>query len=550
MGQSGADGIDNGGSRTYEIPEYDHHSLRTVRHKHGVLVDNHDHGQRYTHFNLNSSTVKEPNFRGPGIGLVNVVTAAEIDHQVEVVEGERIEQKGGLYFDHGYDAHTPKDIVAASGYENVDLDEVAHILVNQPDFELKMTGHADRSGDAERNQTLSENRLNTAEVLLKAALERQGLSSEQAQELYDTRVAPHSTIIAMGEDGGPVDTADEVKEQGNRVVSFDLFSEKPSEELLTSMIHKAGDADNHEHVVIMNLGSKNVRHDFSFSPEVHPPNLKQGQHAIADESTHFVVRIDENRPLSSDHEFTIKYEAENNLVADNTNFVIEHNEPGAVTSAYNFDTGNIDISVNGHVAINISLPDNIDPAIISVGQVTTTGQVTISPLTNLDDVAPISEARSIPGERNQVTEAADAIVRLSIDAKHLYMDHENDPAAYQAALEEYGFTHKLDEAFFSLELHGIDTNPYKSLIESQYMNTESALYNPSQVVFPFQTYQGLYESEVSMGHIEPQDGVEAYDALVEQVGNSMATSDMDVATPDLDGPAFPIAIPGGGMRNN
>jgi len=245
-----------------------------------------------------------------------------------------------------------------------------------------MTGHADRSGDAARNQTLSENRLETAEVLLLAALERQGLTSEEAQELYDTRVAPHSTIIAMGEDGGPVDTADEVKEQGNRVVNFELFSEKPSEELLTSMVNKAGDADNHEHVVIMNLGSKNVRHDFVFRPEQHPPNLKEGQYAIADESTHFVVRIDENRTLDADHEFTINYGADNNLVADNTNFVIEHNEPGAVTSAYNFDTGMIDISVNGNVAVKINLPENIDPAIISVGQVTTMGQVTISPLTN------------------------------------------------------------------------------------------------------------------------------------------------------------------------
>ncbi len=549
MGKSGADGIDTSGSREYDLPGYDHHSIRAVRHKHGIIVDNFAHGQRYTHLNINSDDRKRPNFEAEGIGLRNLVTTPEVEQHVEVVEGERIEQKGGLYFEHGYDAHTPTDIVAASGYENVDMDEVAHVLVSQPDFELKMTGHADRSGNVDRNQTLSENRLHTAEVMLLAALQRQGLSEEDAKTLYDERVAPHSTIVALGETEGPVKTADEVKEQGNRVVSFDLFSEKPSEELLTSMVHKTGDADNHEHVVIVNLGTSKSRDDFNFRPEEHPDKLKAGQFAIADESTHFVLRIDENRNFDPEHEFTINYDADNNLIADNTNFVIQHDQPGAVTSAYNFETGHIDISLNGKVAVNINLPDNIDPAIISVGQITSKGAVTISPLTNLEDVAPISELRTVHGERNDITNAADAVVRLSIDAKHMFMEHDGDPAGYQAALEEYGFLNKLDEAFFGVELQGIDTKPYKALIESQYANAESALYNPSQVVFPFQTYQGLYESEVSLGHINQESGVDAYSALVEHMSNSTATSDAIAAPDHIEDPLNVIPAPGG-IRNN
>ncbi len=549
MGKSGADGIDTGGSQTHNVPGYEDHADRLIRHVRGVFGANYDHGQRYTYLNVNLEDPRRRDFTGEDIGLRNIVTKPEVDKQIEVVEGERVEQKGGLYFEHGYDAHTPKDIVAASGYENVNMDEVAEILVNNAEFELKMTGHADTSGDADRNQALSENRLQTAEILLLAALQRQGLSEEDAKALYDERVAPHSTIIALGESEGPIETNDEVKEQGNRVVSFDLFSEGAPEERVKLSAHKGHDMDNHEHVVVVNLGTGNSRDDLNFIPDEQPEHLKRGQFAIADESTHFAVRIDENRVLDSAHEFTINYKAENNLVADNTNFVIEHNEPGAVTSAYNFDTGNIDISVNGQVAVNINLPDNIDPAVIKVGQITSEGAVTISPLTNLDDVAPISELRTVQGERNVITNAADAVVNLSIDAKHIFMEHDDDPAGYKAALEEYGFLDKLDEAFFGVELQGIDTKPYKALIESQFVNAESAMYNPSQVVFPFQTFQGLYESEVSLGHIEQQSGVDAYDALVGRVDNRTAAFDGIAAPDSVEDPVNVISAPGG-MRNN
>lgn len=552
MGQTGANGIDTGDTRTHTVPDYEKYSNRVVRSSLGLTNATHAHGQRYTHLNLNSSDKKQPDFRGESISLRNVVTTVDVEQQIEVKAGAQTEQKGGLYFEHGYNAHTPTDIVAASGYENVDMDNIAETLVNNPEFELKMTGHADTSGDVDKNQTLSENRLKTAEVLLVGALQRQGLSKTEAQSLYEERVAPHSTIIALGETEGPVNTEDGTIHQGNRVVSFDLLSQTAPEKLINSTISKAKDVDNHEHVVIVHLGTRDKRDNLDFYPEKHAKNLRSNQFSIADEKTHFVLQIDENRNLSRD--FTINYKAENNLTADNTNFVIQTDEPGVVSSTYNMETNKIEVNLSGQVAVYIALPPNIDPAIINVGQINSKGEVTIPPLTNLDDVAPISEARRVEGERNQITNAADDIVQISIDAKHLYIKHSKDPAGYQAALEEYGFLDKIDEAFLPLKIVGIETGPYETLLASQYMNAESALYNPDQVVFPFQTYQGLYESEISVGHIEPEKGVDAYDALVGKVNTSLATLDDDNASaddhdnlmPDLPTPAAPPSI----IRNN
>lgn len=479
----------------------------------GIKTDNFSHGQRYTQVNINTDGY---NYRG-SVSLRNIVTVPEIHSKIEVVEPQKIEESGGLYFEHGYDAHTPKDIVAASGYENVDIDAVAHTLVTQPDFELKMTGHADTSGNAQKNQTLSENRLHTAEVLLMAALQRQGLSEDEAKALYETRVAPHSTIIALGEDDGPVATSDETKHQGNRVVTFDLISETKGDRHITTSMHKGNDMDNHEHVVILNLGDRNKTDHMNFYPEKHENYLRSNQFSIADERTHFVFKIDENRDLDAAHEFTLNYKADDNLVADNTNFVIEHDTPGAVTSAYNFVTNTVDLSINGDVAVKIGIPDNIDPALIRVGQITSEGQVSISPVENFDELQPLSESRTIVGERNILTQAADDVTRISIEAKHIFINNDEDSQARQNAMAEYDMAGKLDEAFAELENAGVDTAPYKELLLNQYQNEGSALYNPDQVVFPFQTFQVLYETEVGAGKLEQHENDKAYNALVKHV---------------------------------
>ncbi|MCB1840516.1 MAG: hypothetical protein H6858_07695 [Rhodospirillales bacterium] len=515
MGQGGAPGLTTERPTTYEIPNYSNYGHRLALGDdghHRVEAPPH---RRFEYCNINVTDRHLSNYQGD-ISLVNIVTAARVRPPPEQPPEPVVETRGGLYFAHGYDAYTPKDIVTASGYENVDLDHVADALVHNQTFELKMTAHADTSGDTAKNQTLSENRLQTAEALLIAALQRQGLTEVQARALYDQRVAPHSTIIAEGETNGPVQTEDGTRHQGNRVVTFDLITQPVPPVRPEDIISKGSDLDNHEHIVVVNMGTARRQSEMHFFPEEgtrHNP----GQFNIADEDVQFVLRIDPHRNLNEAHQFTVNFWAKTNQVADNTTFLIESDQPGSVTSAYNFETGKIDISLNGQVAASIYIRDHIDPALIRVGQVTSDGHVTVSPLTNLEDVAPLSEARRTPRDSNPVTVAADRIVQLSVEAKHLYIAHPNDQAGYLAALEENHFSERLDEALQDLTERGISTEPLKRLLINQYSNPESALYHPDQLVFPFQTIQGLYESEVSARHIEFHEGQDAYQALTERL---------------------------------
>lgn len=541
MGQGGAPGLETERPTTYEIPNYADYGHRLALNDDGHDRVDAPHKRRFEYANINVTGRELHNYEG-GISLVNIVTTARVTPPPEAPPQPPVEKRGGLYFDHGYGAYTPKDIVTAPGFENVNLDEVADSLIHNQTFELKMTAHADTSGDTAKNQTLSENRLLTAQTLLIAALQRQGLTETQARELYDRRVAPHSTIIAQGETKGPVTTQDGTRHQGNRVVTFDLITQPVAEQRLDGTISKGHDMDNHEHIVIVNMGTSKRQSEMHFYPDEatrHDP----GQFNIADEDVQFVIRIDPDRKLNEAHQFTVNFWAKNNQVADNTTFLIESDRPGAVTSAYNFQTGKIDISLNGQVATSIYIRDRIDPALIRVGQVTSAGQVTVSPLTNLDDVAPLSEARRTPRDSSPLTVAADRIVQLSVEAKHLFIAHPQDQAGYLAALQESRFSERLDDALKELTDKGISTGPLRQLLLNQYSNPQSALYNPGQLVFPFQTFQGLYESEVSARHIQPHEGADPYQALTERLSQLAATPRQEAA---LDPQQVPLRTP----RNN
>ncbi len=520
MGQGGAPGLVTERPTPYEIPNYADYGHRLA-----LGDDGHDrvdapHKRRFEYANINVTGRELHNYQGD-ISLVNIVTTARVTPPTETPPQPPTETRGGLYFAHGYDAHTPKDIVTASGFENVDLDEVAVSLIRNQSFELKMTAHADTSGDTAKNQTLSENRLQTAQAILIAALQRQGLTETQARELYDRRVAPHSTIIAQGETKGPVTTQDGTRHQGNRVVTFDLITQPAPAERLEGTISKGHDMDNHEHIVVVNMGTAKKQSEMHFFPDEagrHNP----GQFNIADEDVQFVLRIDPARNLNEAHQFTVNFWARNNQVADNTTFLIESDRPGAVTSAYNFQTGKIDISLNGQVAASIYIRDKIDPALIRVGQVTSQGQVNVSPLTNLEDVAPLSDARRTPRDSSPLTVAADRIVQLSVEAKHLFIAHPGDQAGYLAALQENRFSERLDQALKELTDRGVSTGTLRQLLLNQYSNPQSALYSPGQLVFPFQTFQGLYESEVSARHIQAREGADPYQMLSERLAQVTA----------------------------
>jgi outer membrane protein OmpA-like peptidoglycan-associated protein len=516
---SDAGDLSSEGPKTYQIPDYSRLSNNFVdTNSYGINEQDYPNHQRYTYLNIDQRN--KPNYTGD-VKLRNVVTTAVVQQKVENVPSEQIEQKGGLYFEHGFDKFTPKDIVTAPGYENVHIDQIADALVHNQAFELKMTAHADTSGSASQNQTLSEHRLDTAKALLLAALQRQGLTADEANILYEKRVEPHASILALGETQEPVTTADGIKDQGNRVVTFDLITNAGPRQYVTTSVTKPQDFDNHEHTVILNLGTSNKQKELHFYPE-NDDIVEPGQFAIADENTNFVLKIDPERK----DPFTINYWAHTNRIADNTNFLIESDRPGAVTSAYNFKTGAIDVSQNGRIVANIVTLNKIDPASIRIGQITSEGEASISPLTNLAEVAPISESRHAGAERNALTNAADRIVQISIDAKHLYMAHPNDTAGYQKALGEYGFSSKIDDAFKDLDKIGINTGPYKSLLMNSYTNPQSASYNPDQVVFPFQTFQGLYESEVSRGALKNKDRPDAYKELLDEI-NRAALSNSD-----------------------
>lgn len=539
MGSSGANGVGGGGENTHQIPSYEKYSNSMPINKGGYVTETYAHDQRYTYVNLNLTDSTKANSRTDQIGLRNLVTMAHVDHDKIAPEPEVSEQKGGLYFSHGYDGYDIDDVVVPPDYDNVDMSAIAHTLVNNPDFELKLTAHADTSGDPARNQTLSENRLQTATTLMLNALEDEGLSPEEAQQLYDERIAPNSTIVALGENGGPVDTADETKHQGNRVVAFDVIVQQQDHRNLLDAINKGSDADNHEHVVVLNVGTSSRLKEIEYDPNKRDRgSMGAHQHAIADEDVHFAIKLDPERKLDGAHEMTIKYMAGNNLEADNTNFVIENNTPGAVTSAYNFDTQQIDISVEGQVAMHIKPLSWIDPAVIKVGQVTSSGEVTISPLTNAAELAPISATKTHQTDSNPLFRAADDLKSLSITAKHLHIEHEGNPEAYHQALEDMDFEGQVSEALDGLKDIGIQTGAVEQFVISQYSNEESQLYNPDQVTFPAQIYQIIYESEVSVGGLEV---AQSYNESFKELLDKVLDAGMQDSTTNMSEPGTSVA---------
>lgn len=535
MGQGGAKGIILERPDTYIISDYEKFSNVPITDGSGQLRKEHPHSQRYDYLNFNSSRGPSHNY-GDDIDLRNVVTTTRLERKIEVIEPPKSHTQGGLYFEHGYDAYLPTDIVSASGYENVDLDTVARTLIDNQSFVLKITAHADTSGDTAKNQTLSERRLDTAKTLLVAALQRQGLSEVDSQKIFETRVAPYASIVASGEKAGPVATEDDTKHQGNRVVTFDLITQTKPTQSISTDFHKRLDADNHEHTVIVNMGPRKTQKEVNFDPANDTASGKPGQFTIPDENINFIFKLDPQRQLNAAHQFAVNYWAKTNLVADNTDFLIENDTPGAVTSAYNFETGEIDVSVDGQVAVNIRIRNNIDPAVIRVGQVTSQGEVRITPLTNLADVRPISEARNIHKERNVLNDVAESIVQLSIEAKHLYIANtkdRKDDAGYLKALEQSGFTQKLDKALEGLVRQGVDVTAFRQIVVNQYAEPQSSLYHPDVVMFPFQTYQGIYESVVSSGAIPYKEDANAYKTVLDYL-KSQET--LEQRTPTKDAP--------------
>lgn len=488
---------------TYTIPNYEEYSNKVIGNGHREFPLH----QRYSY-----SSIYNNRLIGP-IKLRNIVTPALMS-QDKTPEFDMAQETGGLYFLHGYDRYKKDDVVTPPQFQNVDLDKIAAEMISNKNKVLKMTGHADTSGNDDLNQKLSENRIETAKHLFIDALRRQGLEKKEAQELYDSRVAPHTTIVALGETCGPVATSDNKQEQGNRVVTFTLMTQaKPPYTFASKMMKTMTDFDNHEHTVVLRLGAETAQKDISFYPHYHDQILIN-QVAIADENTNFIVKIDPARQKP----FTIKHYAPNASIADNTNFLIESDIPGAVTSAYNFDTGAIDISVNKKVMISINtMNNNIDPALLRIGQVDSQGNAVISPLENLEAVTPISEIRTVDTERNVLTHAADRIVHLSIDAKHLYLDNQKNPTAYLQALKDYRFEEKLCNALQVLERCGIETKTYETFLINSYCNPSASYYAPGQIVFPFQTYEGLVQSQPNQSNRNSNIANYAYKELLKTI---------------------------------
>lgn len=500
---------------SYKIPNYAT-SANAIK-KDGTYLKNFEFGQRYTYANIPQSKY------APAVSLRNIVSAPIWLDNTDKPAAKTVEA-GGLYFAHGYDKFGEKDIVKNDQLQTVNLDKIAETLLSNPSFSLKMTGHADTSGDSDKNYSLSENRLETGKQMLLSALEKQGLTKADAEELYAQRIAPHTTIVAQGEQAGPIKTSDGVREQGNRVVTFAFVAQTVSTEELAAKINKTKDFDNHEHIVILNVPSSSQQKDIAFRPDEHA-NI-DGQMSVADENTSFVIRVASNR----DKPFIIQHYASDNNVADNTNFLIETDKPGSVKSTYNFESGMIDVSQNGKVIVQINTPSKkIDPAVIRVGQVDSKGNAVISPLTNLAEIAPISQARQNSAENNILTQTADRIVHLSIDAKHMYMENVNNPAGYQQALKSYGFEQKLNEAFKDLQKSGIETQAYEQFVLNSYTKPDAKYYSPDQVVFPFQTYEGLRQSQPTMAGVKAT-GQTAYAELTKIIKAKTETQQQKIKT--------------------
>src|SRR3981081_1918728 len=116
------------GPKTYQVPDYPRLSNNFVDpNGYGINEQNYPNHQRYTYLNIDQRG--KPNYGGE-VSLRNVVTAAVVQQKVETTENEKVEQKGVLYFEHGFDKYTPKDIVTAAGYENVNIDQIATSLIN------------------------------------------------------------------------------------------------------------------------------------------------------------------------------------------------------------------------------------------------------------------------------------------------------------------------------------------------------------------------------------------------------------------------------------
>lgn len=468
---------------------------------------NYDINQRYSYINL----YKERKMKS--IDLRNLVTTLQHTIDEENVTFKTFEESGGLYFAHGYDKFSEADTVKPAQFKNVDLDRIAATLISRPAFSLKMTGHTDTSGDSAKNYALSESRLETGKKMLLSALERQGLTNAEAEDVYKTRIAPHTTIEAQGEASGPIKTSDGVKEQGNRVVTFQLIAQQVSSQQFERRMVKFADFDNHEHTVVLRITADAQQTEIPFYPEFN--ELKPGQVSVADENTNFVIKIapDIAKP------FVINHFVSSNLVADNTNFLIESDTPGDVKSTYNFKDGMIDISLNNKVVLRINnMNNNIDPNIMRIGQVDKKGNVVISPLTNAAAVEPLSKTRRTATDDNVLSQTADRILYLSIDAKALHRENMNNEDAYLQALKDYGFAEKLNAALQDLQKSGIETGIYEQFVLTSYTDPGSDYYTPDQIVVPFQTYEGLLHSQpYAPGATQPSETVDAYKELLTTV---------------------------------
>ena len=191
-----------------------------------------------------------------------------------------------------------------------------------------------------------------------------------------------------------------------------------------------------------------------------------------------------------------------------------------MSSTYNAKTGMIDVNQNGHVVANIYILPNIDPAIIRVGQITPKGAAVITPLTNLADVAPLSESRHDEVESSPVWEAGDKFCQVSLAAKDIYMKHQNDFPGYLKALNEYGLNDKVNDAFKDLDKADIDTKFFKDdfikkFTDKDYMSNRD---NQNQlVVHPLQTFYALHEHEVQRGALPDTIGADPYRELAGEV---------------------------------
>lgn len=557
MGIYSADGIKGAtisppGNQVFRVRNYQEVASRIPASDYGIenweLPGNH----RITSVNINmpaKATIQNIpvyNFTGE-ISLRNVVTRAHIEAKTEISEPKKIEYAGGLYFNHGYEAYSATDLapdpdISAAGLTKVNIDQIAYNLIHNQNLEkLVLSAHADRSGSADKNQTLSENRLNTAGQLLKEALVRQGLSIDEADRLYNRLVIinPNATLVAKGESDGPVKTADETREQANRVVNFQLVFKTEPARNVSYDVRKAHDYDNHDHDVVFNVGTGKHQSHVIFNPD-NDSSVSAGQFAVADENINCIFRIDPNRALNSSHVFTLRYFANNNITADNTSFLIETGKPGAVQSSYDFNTRMINVTLDGKPVFRIEMLDNIvHPSYIRIGQVDREGNAVISPLTNLDAVMtdPGLEGilRKARAEHNILTQTADRIRDISVEAKNIYLSHpfknyKTDTPEYQRELSAYlnqinsfGISAKVNQAVEDLEKIGINTEILKLLLVKKYTDPDSSAFSPDETFFPFQTYDGLYRGALASGSIVEKQDADPYKELLALYGNTLTS---------------------------